>query len=280
MDYMTAVPRTLVNVQRELSVALQHKTRDMLKIGSLLNEAKTFVAHGEWLRWLPRHTALTKRSAQNYMKAAAWADALDLKNAGAALFEPNLDHLSLEAILVLASGKFSAETVDQVLAAAATRQRHIGEADVREIAKAGAKAAILQGIEADQKAEAEAARLLSLAKAKGFDTWEAACEADRVKWEAAQQAEQAEAERKQAEVEAILDRGPDPDLPPASEPVAASSEAFHVATFEKAIDMLRSVDTKPASMFGSAKISPNDIEQITAFLQEVAKQIAEKRKTA
>jgi hypothetical protein len=46
------------------------------------------------------------------MKAAAWADALDLKNAGAALFEPDLDHLSLEAILVLASGKFSAEIVD------------------------------------------------------------------------------------------------------------------------------------------------------------------------
>ena len=31
----------------------------------------------------------------------------DLKNAGAALFDPDLDHLSLEAILVLASGKFS-----------------------------------------------------------------------------------------------------------------------------------------------------------------------------
>ena len=30
---------------------------------------------------------------------------LDLKNAGAALFEPDLVHLSLDAILVLASGK-------------------------------------------------------------------------------------------------------------------------------------------------------------------------------
>jgi hypothetical protein len=49
------------------------------------------------------------------MKAATWADALELKNAGAALFEPDLDHLSLEAILVLASGKFSAEIVEQVL---------------------------------------------------------------------------------------------------------------------------------------------------------------------
>jgi hypothetical protein len=40
MDYMTTIPRTLVNVQRELSVALQHKTRDMRKIGSLLNEVR------------------------------------------------------------------------------------------------------------------------------------------------------------------------------------------------------------------------------------------------
>jgi hypothetical protein len=43
-----------------------------------------------------------------------------LKSAGAAFFEPNLDHLSLKAILVLASGKFSAEIFDQVLAATAT----------------------------------------------------------------------------------------------------------------------------------------------------------------
>jgi hypothetical protein len=60
-----------------------------------------------------------------------------------------------------------------------------------------------------------------------------------------------EAERKQAEV--ILDRGPDPELPPPSEPVAASSEAFHVVTFEKAIGMLRSVETKPASMHSRAE---------------------------
>jgi hypothetical protein len=92
---MTTVPRTLVNVQRELSVALQHKTRDMLKIGSLLNEAKTFCRAWRMAPMAAAHTALTKRSAQNYMKAAAWADALDLKNAGAALFEPVLDHLSL-----------------------------------------------------------------------------------------------------------------------------------------------------------------------------------------
>jgi hypothetical protein len=68
--------------------------------------------------------------------SAAWADALDLKNAGAALFEPDLDHLSLEAILVLASGKFSAEIVEQVLAAAATRQRAARRAGRRPLESA------------------------------------------------------------------------------------------------------------------------------------------------
>jgi hypothetical protein len=85
MDQMTIVPRTLVNVQRELSVALQHRTSDMLKIGSLLNEAKTFVEHGEWLLWLQRHTALPARTAQQYMAAAAWVDA---KNATVAYLRP------------------------------------------------------------------------------------------------------------------------------------------------------------------------------------------------
>jgi hypothetical protein len=249
----------------------------MLALGRLLNEAKSLVGHGEWLPWPRRYTALSASSAQNYMKAAAWVD-----EKIATVGNLSLDYLSPGAIYALSSGKYGPEIVGQVLAASTIRQRHINASDVEEIANAGAKAGILQGIEADQnaEAEAEAARLLSLAKAKGFDTWEAACEADQVKCEAAQQAEEAEAKRQQAEVEAILDRGPDPDLPPQSEPVVASSEAFHVPTLEKAIDMLRSVMTKPASMFGSAKVSPDDIDQITAFLHQVAKQIAEKRRAA
>jgi hypothetical protein len=274
---MTTKLRTLADVQTDLSLVLQRKTNNMLTVGRLLNEAKSLVGHGEWLPWLRRYTALSASSAQNYMRAAAWVDE---KNATVGYLETN--YLSQRAIYALSSGKYGPEIVQQVLAAAATRQRHINESDVEEIANAGTKAAILQGIEADQnaEAEAEAARLLSLAKAKGFDTWEAACEADRVEREAAQQAEEAEAEREQAEVEAILDRGPDPDLPPPPELVVAASEGFYVPTLEKAIDMLRSVMTKPLSTFGSAKVSPDDIEQITAFLQEVAKQIAEKRAAA
>ena len=79
----------------------------MLKIGSLLNEAKTFVEHGEWLPWLQRHTALPARTAQHYMAAAAWVDA---KNATVAYLD--LDYLSPGAIYALASGRYTDETVE------------------------------------------------------------------------------------------------------------------------------------------------------------------------
>jgi hypothetical protein len=239
----------------------------MLRIGHLLNEAKPLVDHGEWLPWLRRYTALSKSSAENYMKAASWFER-KFPTVGK-LESAYLEYLNPTAIYALASGKFSAEVEERVLAAATTQTRRINEDDVKEIAKRGAKAEILQEIAADQKAEEEdeAAR-------------EAELEAERVEWDARRQAEKEKADQELAEVEAILDGGPDPGLPPPPEPVVASSEGFHVQTIEKAIDMLRSVMTKPLSTFASANLSPNDIEQITAFLQEVGKQIAEKRRAA
>jgi Protein of unknown function (DUF3102) len=257
--------RTLADVELDLSDALRCKTGGMLEIGRLLNEAKDLVEHGQWLSWLRRYTALTSRSAQRYMKAASWADAR--KSDTVSLFD--LQHLSPKAIYALASGKYDDEVVELVLSAAATAQRHLNETDVSDIAKRGAMAAILKEIEADQKAEAEAREADRVEQ-------QAAQDARRAEWEA----QQAEAERERAEAEAILDGGPDPGLPQAPEPIEASAEAFHVTTFENAIDRLRSVMTKPLSTFASVKISPSDIEQITAFLQEVAKQIAEKRRAA
>jgi hypothetical protein len=144
------VQRALEDVEADLSQALQNKTINMLAVGRLLNEAKDLVDHGKWLPWLRRHTALSARSAQRYARAAAWADA---KNDTVSHFD--LGHLSPKAVYELASGKYSPEVVEQVLDAAAAAQRHINESDVREIAKKGAKAEILKGIEADQKAAAE-----------------------------------------------------------------------------------------------------------------------------
>src|SRR5271169_5262248 len=144
--------RTLADVELDLSEALRRKTGGMLEIGRLLNEAKDLIEHGQWLSWLRRYTALTSRSAQRYMKAASWADAR--KSDTVSLFD--LQHLSPRAIYALASGKYDDEVVELVLSAAATAQRHLNETDVSDIAKRGARAAILKEIEADQKAEAEA----------------------------------------------------------------------------------------------------------------------------
>ena len=55
------------------------------------------------------------------------------------------------AIYALASARYTRETVERLLDVAAAAQRLINESDVKEIAKSGAKAAILQEIEADQK---------------------------------------------------------------------------------------------------------------------------------
>jgi len=271
----TTVLRTLADVQTDLSLVLQRKTCDMVWVGRLLNEAKSLVEHGEWLGWLRRYTALSARSAQNYMKAAAFADAIAAKSETVSHLQ--LHFLSPKALYLLASGKYSTKIVELVLDAARAAQRHINEADVMEIARVGAKAAILSGIEADQKAEAEAeaARLLSLAKADGFETvdaWEVAREADRV---TARQAQEAKAEREAAEAEAILDGGP-PDLPPASEPVVASPAASHVATFERAVRMLREIETKPLRTFAAANVSRDVLRQIARFLDEVANIPAEK----
>ena len=255
---------TLGEVEVELSHVLCNGTYSMPHIGRLLNEAKSLVEHGEWLTWLRQHTALSPSSAQNYMKATTWVDA-KFPTVG------NLDigHLSPGAIYALASGKHGPETVERVLDAAATATRHLNERDVREIAKRGAKATILQEIEADQRARAEAE-----AKAK------AAHQVELAEWEAVRQAELAKDKQVWDEVDGILDGGIDPELPPQPEPVAPSSEAFPVTTFEKAIAMLRSVETKPLATFAATRVSLDDIGQIIAFLQEVAKQVAEKRRAA
>jgi hypothetical protein len=212
------------------------------------------------------------------MKAAAWVDS-KIPTVG----NLDLDHLSPGALYALASGKYSAEVVEQVLDAAATEKRHINEADVKEIAKAGARAAILKEIEVDQEAaEAEAAALdLQIARDNGFETveaWNAALDAEQAQREAAAkaaaEAKAAEAERERAEAEAILDGGVDPELPQTPEPVTASPEAFHTATFEKAIDSLRSVSTKPLSTFASIKSPPINIGQVISFLRAVSPRAA------
>jgi hypothetical protein len=55
--------------------------------------------------------------------------------------------------------------------------------------------------------------------------------------------------------------------PTAAEPAATAD--FHVSTFEKAIEMLKSVMTKPLDAFAAVNVSPDTIEQIASFLHDV-----------
>jgi hypothetical protein len=146
--------RTLTDIGNDLSHAIQNRTTGMLRIGQLLNEAKELAVHGEWLPFLKLHR-IEGRSAQNYMKAATWADT---KSETVSYFE--LSKIAPKAIYALAGGKFSDDVVEQVISAA--QHRHIGIKDLESIAKVGTRASILREIraelaEAETKAEAEKA---------------------------------------------------------------------------------------------------------------------------
>jgi hypothetical protein len=111
----------------------------MLVIGRLLNEAKELIDHGDWLPFLKLYR-IEVRSAQRYMSAAAWVSKSDT------VTHFDLSRVAPRAIYALASGRCAESVVPQVLQAAC--DRHVSEADVREIAQAGAEATLLQEIRA------------------------------------------------------------------------------------------------------------------------------------
>jgi hypothetical protein len=274
-------PRTIEHVERDLSYVRGGKTRNLLAYGRLLNEGKKFLVeqrrHGEWLHWLRRHTALHERTAQNYMKAATWADAWKAKYETVSFLpDSEFEGLAPKALYLLASANYSDDIVKKVLEA--TTSRPLNEDDVKDIAEAGTKAAIIREIEAEERAAQEAE-----AKAAGFETveaWQAALEEEEAEAEARYQAEQQAAREaaqvtraaakaaEDAKIAAILAGPPDPRLPP---PVAAPVAApeFHVSTFDKAVEMLRSVMTKSLDAFAAVTTSPDTIEQVANFLREV-----------
>lgn len=52
----------------------------------------------------------------------------------------------------------------------------------------------------------------------------------------------------------------------------ASSQQFHLSTFQNASVMLKSIMTKPFASFTAAKVSPGDIDQVVRFLIDVVGQ--------
>jgi hypothetical protein len=149
--------RTLEQIGYELSYTLRDQTTGKLIVGSLLNEAKELIEHGDWLPFLKLYR-IEARSAQNYMKAATWADTWADANTKPVSY---LSRIAPKAIYALASGKYTDDIVEQVISAAP--HRHIGLADVKAIAKVGQKAPILKEIKAALEAEAAAEKALDCA---------------------------------------------------------------------------------------------------------------------
>jgi hypothetical protein len=259
-------PRSLEEVHVELGRALRNNTATVPEIGALLNEAKPMMPHGSWLSWLARFR-IEKRSAQRYMQAADWVAKYDTVTH----FE--WEYLSAGAIYALSSGIHSDDVIKSVLVAAGAG-RHISEADVEDIAAAGASAEILRELKAEE--DAEHARRLALAMAAGHETvaaWESAIDAAGIALIAAREEQAKAKEKAEADaIDAILDGPPDPTLPLVSEPAVVAPP--HLATFENAIAMLRMVHTKPLDTFASTKAACDDIDQIANFLYAVGRKLA------
>jgi hypothetical protein len=268
-------PRTLEEIHWELSNCLQNRSAGRLRIGRLLNEAQDVANHGEWLPFL-RRLRIEERSARRDMKCAKWATEWTGKSDKLSDF--SLGMITSQAIYELAGGQYADDVVERVIFAA--RYRHVGIADVKSIAKVADKATILREIRRELKIQndMEVAEELAQAQAKGFDTVEAhqaAIKADKKearkrKRQQKAAADQAVTERAQAEADCEAER--DPNLPPATEPTTASSASNHIGTFEKAVQMLTTLTSKPLATFGVAKVSPDDLDRIARFLMDVVAQ--------
>ena len=264
-------PRSLADIGADLSNEIQNRTAGTLRMGRLLNEAQDAAAYGEWLPFLRRHR-IEERSARRWMKMAKWADVRLAKSDN--LSDLVFGMITAQAMLELASNKYG-DVVEQVISAA--QYRHIGIADIKAIAKVGAEAPILREIKAELKAQAEAekAKALDAADAAGFDTVEAHEAALNKEYEARQEAFRQAEEAKDAEADRLLNAGS--EVPPTPEPIPASSKSFHVSTFEKSVQRLKTIMTKPLASFAAADVPPDDIDQVAHFLMEV---VSQRKKTA
>jgi hypothetical protein len=272
--------RTLQEIGLDLSHTIQNKTAGMLRTGQLLNEARESAEHTEWLPFLKLHR-IEARSAQNYMKAAAWADT---KCETVSYFE--LSKIAPKAIYELARGKYTDDVVKLVLWAA--EHRHIGLKDLQSIAKTGEKAAILREIRRELKLEAEAKRLAE-AKEAGFDTVEE-YEADIAakKKEAQEKRKQERAEKKSAKQEDDTEDGDDgsdgddekdaeekdddseddDDTEETNEPSQAQLKA--ISKFDAAVEELRKLWSQSLKLFDDVKTPTDVIDEASRFLEEVS----------
>jgi hypothetical protein len=241
-----AAKRNLSVIEAELHAALKSATKNKIKIGGLLVEAKETVPHGEWLAWLENNFAFSERSAQHYM--VAWKFAAKYEN---------FADLKLQLTAIYALDKHDDGIVAHVLEVAKTKW--LSRADVDRIAEEFVRFG-------RPKREAERREAAKGGEQRG-DTITAEQHEDEVQKEAEAQAEAA----------ATL-KAPHPVVGPPAEPAPVPLDDLQISTFQRAITMLKGLMTKPAATFVSADCSTADLDVVTNFLNQVA--AAKQRGTA
>ncbi|PDT24801.1 DUF3102 domain-containing protein [Rhizobium hidalgonense] len=95
----------------ECLAAMRQSLSHALAAGEMLMEAKSLVAHGQWLPWLADNCAVPKRTAQLYMRLAKHRELIESKSADVAL-------LTIQAAVELIDRKPTlAERLDDIEAA-------------------------------------------------------------------------------------------------------------------------------------------------------------------
>ena len=69
----------------QVSRIRQYATKSIIQIGKDLNGAKHYLSHGDFLRWVEVEVGIPARTAQAYMRVAAWASS---KRAAVSLLAP------------------------------------------------------------------------------------------------------------------------------------------------------------------------------------------------
>lgn len=105
----------------ECLVAMRQSLSHALAAGDMLVEAKSLIAHGQWLPWLAENCTIPKRTAQLYMRLAKHRDLIEAKSADVAL-------LTIQAAVELIDRQPTlAERLDDIEAAIVTLEAELAD---------------------------------------------------------------------------------------------------------------------------------------------------------
>jgi hypothetical protein len=228
-------PTELDRIAAQLRTMLRRDTTSIIEKGKLLRRSRELLADDKgWQEWLAENFDLSYRTAHRYESAAEY---VERKSDTVSHFA----NLSPTVLYRLAEGHFDERVEAAILAEA--RKRRIDE---------DAMWAIKDKVEPDDDDEADDQR-----------------DGDEDDDEDGDEDHHDSGDERDAESEAILDRGADPAVPPpAPNPPPPD---FALRDFDQAISALNRLKTKPSTQFAQTIHSADDLESVEDFIHAVMK---------